>query len=66
MRPVGIPRNTKQLRDGTVVVKSTTKHGMRQIRCPRCQNLAGPTRLPNGKEVTQCTSCGMSFTMQKM
>jgi uncharacterized C2H2 Zn-finger protein len=66
MRPPNQPRQVQQLPNGTIVVKNTTKHGMRQLRCPRCHGMAEPTRLPNGKEVTQCSSCGASFTLQSM
>jgi uncharacterized protein (DUF983 family) len=66
MRAPNQPRQVKQLPDGTVVVRSSTKHGMRQLRCPRCHNLAAPSRLPNGKQVTRCLNCGAAYTLQSM
>ena len=60
------PRQVKQLSNGTVILKTTTKHGMRQLRCPGCGNLAGINRTPDGKSVTQCGHCGRNFGMQKM
>lgn len=60
------PKVVKKLRSGTVILKETTKHGMRQLRCPGCHNLAGINRRPDGTSVTQCGHCGRSFVMQKM
>lgn len=66
MQRTSQPRQVKSLPSGVVVIKSSTKGGMRQIRCPRCKNLAAPTRLTNGAQVTRCKCCGASFKMQKM
>ena len=61
-----IPKQVKQLPNGTVILKTTTKLGMRQIRCPKCHNLCGAARTPQGKSVTTCSSCNAQFTMTTM
>jgi transposase-like protein len=61
------PRVVKKLKDSdTVVVKSSAVYGMRQIRCPRCTNLAAPTTTASGKPIYRCTSCHTEFTSSRM
>lgn len=61
------PKVVHRLPDsGVVVVKTSAVQGMRQMRCPRCQNMAGPVKTGNGKVVTRCATCGAEFGTQKI
>lgn len=36
--------------------------GPGRIRCPKCQNLAFPTKRPDGTAAMQCQGCGSVIT----
>lgn len=55
-----IIRGTRDAK-GNVITKQQ-EGGVGRVRCMKCQRLAVPTRLPNGKEVLQCQGCGAQFT----
>lgn len=46
----------------TTIVKSSSVHGPRQMRCPRCNGMAGPSQDPQGKEILVCSTCGARFS----
>lgn len=54
-----IIRGTRDLK-GRVLLKQA-EGGMRRIRCPKCNQLAKPTRRPDGTEVLQCVGCGAAY-----
>ena len=69
MKSVGqnIPRVVRKLPDSdVVVVKTSATHGMRQLRCPRCHGMAGPTRAADGRAIYRCSNCNAVFTSTKM
>lgn len=41
---------------GNVITK-VGEGGVGRVRCMKCQGVAVPHRLPNGKQVLKCTSC---------
>lgn len=51
---------TKALKDGKVLIKSSSRKGPRKMRCPHCKNLVGPTQHTDGQSVYRCT-CGRVF-----
>lgn len=51
---------------GKAIVKSSSIAGVRQIRCPRCQQMCGPQMRPDGKEVYRCMACSAEFTCVQM
>lgn len=52
-------------RGGPVVLKTTAKKGMRQLRCPGCHTMTKPTQVEM-KLIYSCGCCGKQFTSQKM
>lgn len=57
-------RGAKKVGD-TTIVKSSSVHGPRQMRCPNCHGMAGPSQDPQGKEIFVCSQCGAKFAMKK-
>jgi transcription elongation factor Elf1 len=53
-------KGVKRIGDKTIV-KSSAVHGPRQMRCPRCHGMAGPSQDPQGKEIFVCGTCGTRF-----
>lgn len=59
-----IIRGTRDAK-GNVIIKQQ-EGGVGRVRCMKCQRLAIPVRLANGKEVLQCQGCGAQFTRSSM
>jgi hypothetical protein len=66
MKGLHTPREVKRLPNGTTIVKTSSVKGHRQMRCPNCHTMAGPTRDHTGKEVIMCGGCGRRFTTTRM
>ena len=68
MKTAGLrtPKNVKQLRNGTVVLKSAAPGGMRKLRCPNCNGTATPAHNAQGKPVSRCGTCTREFTLTRM
>jgi hypothetical protein len=56
-------RIIRSVRDarGNVFQKQPTG-GAGRLRCSRCSGVCTAQRLPNGKQVMRCGSCGASYT----
>jgi len=50
---------------GKAIVKSSAAD-IQQMRCPRCSQLALPTRTPDGTQAYQCSACGAMFTCKPL
>jgi DNA-directed RNA polymerase subunit RPC12/RpoP len=48
------------------VIKTATVGGMRQLRCPKCQGMATPTRSHTGQNIYRCMVCGAQFLSRKL
>lgn len=55
-----VRKGTRSLRNGKVMVKSSATKGARQLRCPKCKSLAGPSQDGQGRVVYKC-ACGRTF-----
>ena len=59
-------RTAKELQNGVQIVKESASGSMRQLRCPKCHNLATPRTNHQGKQAVICGHCGRQFGMQRM
>jgi hypothetical protein len=59
-----IIRGTRDAK-GNVITKQQ-EGGVGRLRCMKCQCLAVPTRLADGREVHKCQGCGAMFTRSPM
>lgn len=56
----------KQLKDGTVVLATSTVHGPTQMRCMNCHGMCAPSRSSSGQEIYRCTSCGRESKLRAL
>ena len=66
MRSLNSPRTVQQHPDGTTILKTNSVAGMRQMRCPKCHNMAAPTTNTQGTAVYMCAKCHTQFKLQRM
>lgn len=59
-----IIRGTRDAK-GNIITKQQ-EGGVARVRCMKCQNLAVPTILANGKQVLKCQGCGANYTSTPM
>lgn len=59
-----IIRGTRDAK-GNIITKQQ-EGGVARVRCMKCQGLAVPTTLPDGREVLKCTGCGAMYARVAM
>jgi ribosomal protein S27E len=59
-------KTAKQLQSGVQIIKESATGSMRQLRCPKCHNLATARSNHQGQSRIICGHCGAQFGVQRM